>query len=264
MNKMIRSTIAWVTLSAIPFALNAQPTAISGTTSVNLDFAALESAASLQLASAESTGNPAQGFAAGFAITNETPFQYNTDPFGPVGGSIDHTGSVTFNIVGTESTVTVGDFTIGYDGARAADGNSGFFVQDNISALGILFDVVAPSNLMADTDGLFIAADLKVSPEFAGYLTTNGLATTDLSGVTIGAAEVNASTMAIMITRGRTSVNLNFQALEDNASLAFSSVNNTTAPAGGFPPDSPSRARPPSCSPYPSLPPVDPSAIPEA
>ncbi len=222
-------------LIALPFTANSQSTAISGTTSVNLDFAALESAASLQLSSAEGTADAATGFPVAFAITNETPFQYTPDPFAPVAGSIDHRGSVTFTIVGTTDTVTVGDFTIGFDAARAVGGNSGFFVQDNVSSLGILFDVVAPTTLTADMDGLFIDAELKVSPEFATFLSTNSLATTDLSGVTIGTAQVNASTSSIMIIQGRTSVNLNFDALETNASLAFSSVNNTTAPAGGFP-----------------------------
>jgi hypothetical protein len=114
-----------------------------------------------------------------------------TLPFTPTGGSISHTGSVTFNVVGTETLVEVGNFVIGYDGARAADGNSGFFVQDTISDLGILFDVGAPTTLEATPDNFFAAAVLNVSPEFATYLSTNELATADLTGVEIGSAQID-------------------------------------------------------------------------
>lgn len=212
-----------------------QDTIISGTTSVNLDFTALETAASLQLSSVDNTSLPAAPFPAGFAITSSTPLEYNADPFSLVGGSIDHLGSVTFTIVGTENTVEVGDFTIGFDGSRATEGNSGYFVEDTISGLGILFDVAAPDTLVATPDGILIEGILRVSPEFAAYLTTNNLATTDLTGVDIGSAQVNASTEPVTISSGATSVTLDFETLETAASLAFASVENTASPAIEFP-----------------------------
>lgn len=216
-------------------SLAAQNTTQSGTTSVSLDFATLEAAANLQFSEVNNTATPATGFPAGFAITGETPFEYALNPFAPVGGSISHTGSVTFTVVGAGSTVEVGDFEIGFDPVRAVGGNSGFFVEDTISGLGILFDVGTPNPITASVAGVLIAAPLNVSPEFASYLSTNGLAASDLTGAEVGAAQVNASSTAVTITSGSTSVNLDFETLASAASLVFASVSNTATPADGFP-----------------------------
>ena len=58
------------------------------------------------------------------AIFLPTTFTYTAGDFpgGPFSGSIEHTGSVFFNM----DTLEVGDFTIAFDAARATGGNSGF------------------------------------------------------------------------------------------------------------------------------------------
>jgi hypothetical protein len=164
-----------------------------GVTSVGLDFATLEAAASLALAGVDNTVPPAAGpFAVGFDITEASDFRYVTDGT-LLGGTIAHSGTVTFDVVGTQDQVTVGDFDIGFDAARAVDGNSGLFVADTFSGLGILFDVGAPDSLAVDGTSLTAGrADLNVSPEFAGFLLGAGLASADLTGATVGDARVDA------------------------------------------------------------------------
>ena len=233
MTKFGLPTLGLIALTCSP--LKAQEEATSGKTSVTLDFAALESAASLTFDSVNNTANPAAGFPAAFAITGDTPFQYNLNPFAPVGGTISHTGSLTFLISGTTTPVEVGEFEIGFDPSRSSTNTSGFFVEDTVSGLGILFDVGIPDPLTAGPDGVVIESPLLVSPEFATYLTTNSLATSDLTGVEIGAAQVNSSPQPLTVTMGTTSVDLDFDTLASAASLEFTAVDNTGIPATGFP-----------------------------
>jgi len=178
-----------------PALLQSQVFVNDGVTSVNLNFEALESAASLQILSVNDAVPAAPGFAAGFAITTESPFTYNAAEFAPIGGSISHIGSLTFQIVNTSDTVTVGNLDIGFDAARAGGNNSGFFVSDTISGLGILFDVGAPDQgtFIASDQAFFAWADLFVSPEFASFLQGANLAQTDLAGVAIGSAQIDAA-----------------------------------------------------------------------
>ncbi|NJL46858.1 MAG: bifunctional metallophosphatase/5'-nucleotidase [Leptolyngbyaceae cyanobacterium SM2_5_2] len=86
----------------------------SGVTSVFLDLPLLESAAGLSLVGVDSEATPfSDNFQVGFAINDETDFTY-TVPFSPVGGSIEHDGTVTFALVASPSTqITVGEFSIG-------------------------------------------------------------------------------------------------------------------------------------------------------
>ncbi|PSN14930.1 hypothetical protein C7271_21305, partial [filamentous cyanobacterium CCP5] len=81
-------------------------------------------------------------FQVGFAITEETDFSFDIDPFTPVGGTIKHEGTITFN-----DMVTIGEFSIGFDGDRVSETASGFFVADTLEGNGleILFDIGAPA-----------------------------------------------------------------------------------------------------------------------
>jgi hypothetical protein len=178
-----------------PALLQGQVFVNGGVTSVNLDFAALQSAASLEILSVNDAVPAAPGFAAGFTITTDSPFTFDATEFAPLGGSISHTGSLTFQIVNTTDTVTVGNLDIGFDAGRAGGNNSGFFVSDTISGLGILFDVGAPDldSFIASNQAFFAWADLFVSPEFAGFLQTAGLAQTNLAGAAIGSAQIDAA-----------------------------------------------------------------------
>ena len=167
---------------------------IGGQTSVLLDTGTLSSAASLDL-SGVSAGVIAPGSlgpdSVAFGINPRdaaslpTTFSY-TEGLGSFSGSIEHTGSVFFNM----DTVEVGNFTIGFDAGRVGGDRSGFFVESTTGISAILFDVASPSRLDATGDGLTIGADLLVSSEFAMFLRDAGLASADLTGADVGDALV--------------------------------------------------------------------------
>ncbi len=173
-----------------------------GQTSVLLDTATLSSAASLNL-SGVSAGVISPGALPGsvaFPINSRTAtapalpttFKYDSSNFlGSFSGSIEHTGSVFFNA----NAVEVGNFTIGFDAARAgtlAGAASGFYVASTKGISAILFDVENPTTLTPTSSSLTVAADLLVSPEFAGFLQSNNLATANLAGADVGDALVQA------------------------------------------------------------------------
>ncbi len=171
-----------------------------GQTSVALDTATLSSAASLDLSSVSpdviSPGSLPNSVAFGInardAASLPTTFSYDSDDFlGTFSGTIEHTGSVFFN----NDAVEVGNFTIGFDGARAGTlgGNaSGFFVASTTGIAATLFDIENPSTLNAGTDSLTIGANLLVSPEFGQFLLDQNLASTNLAGADVGDALVEA------------------------------------------------------------------------
>jgi hypothetical protein len=172
-----------------------------GATSVALDTATLASAANLTLSGVSPgigagslPGSVAFPITARTAPTLPTTFAYNPASFlTSFSGTIEHRGSVFFNT----GTVEVGDFSIGYDAARAvglgATQPSGFFVRSNRGVSAILFDVAGPTTLTPTAASLTIQSNLLVSPEFAGFLQQNGLATTNLTGADVGDALVQAT-----------------------------------------------------------------------
>lgn len=170
---------------------------IGGQTSVALNFKALESAAGLTLSSVSgdviSPGDLPGSVAFGINSRSDTPgttFSYDPSDFlASFSGTIEHTGSVLFNA----DTISVGDFSIGFDASRIAGDASGFFVESTSGLAAILFDVAGPSSLTATADELSIQADLLVSNEFATILLNEGLASSDLTGVTVGEALVSAT-----------------------------------------------------------------------
>ncbi|MEM8831903.1 MAG: esterase-like activity of phytase family protein [Cyanobacteria bacterium P01_G01_bin.19] len=179
----------------------------SGTTSVFLDLPLLESAAGITLVGADSEGTPfSDDFQVGFSITEDTDFTYEIEPFAPVAGTIEHSGTITLNLSGTE--VTVGEFSIGFDAARVSETASGFFVADTTDDalnLEVLFDVGAPGNVAADSESLTVSgSDLLVSPELAEALETSELAGADVGDTRIDATatimpEMDAPKNVIMI-----------------------------------------------------------------
>ena len=163
----------------------------SGTTSVFLNLPLLESAG-ITLVGADSTGTPSSDeFQVGFPIV-DSDFTFETDPFAPVSGAIEHSGTLTLGL--GESEVTIGEFSIGFDAARVSETASGFFVADTTDDaldLEILFDVGTPGNVAADSESLTIEeTDLLVAPEFADALGASGL-----SGADIGDTRIDATTM---------------------------------------------------------------------
>ena len=167
----------------------------SGTTSVFLDLPLLESAAGITLVDADSTGEPfSEEFQVGFPIEEDTDFTFELPPFTPVSGSIEHSGTITLSVGGTD--VTVGEFSIGFDAARVSETASGFFVADTTEdALGleVLFDVSATGSLDADSDSLTISdRDLLLAPEF-----TEALEAPDLTGADVGDVRIDAATSLV-------------------------------------------------------------------
>ena len=192
--------VAGIGLSASAMANDVDIT--GGKTSVVLDTATLSAAASLDLSSVSSDvispgnlpGSVAFPINARDAASLPTTFSYTAGDFlNSFSGTIEHTGSVFFN----SDTVEVGNFTIGFDAARAGTLGgqaSGFFVESTTGIAAILFDIAAPSALQAGASGATIEADLLVSPEFGGFLFDNGLSASNLEGADVGDAQVKGGT----------------------------------------------------------------------
>ncbi|MGP1374892.1 MAG: PEP-CTERM sorting domain-containing protein [Almyronema sp.] len=179
-----------VTLVSLPIQAQAATFQIeSGVTSVFLDLPLLESAAGLVLTGTDGTVAPAAGpFQVGFTITDEADFTFSDEAgFTLLGGTIEHTGTITFN-----NSVTVGDFSIGFNADRAdgTTGASGFFVQDTATLGAILFDLTNVVPTLADP-AVAINGDLLVSPEFAAFLGNDAL-----TGAAVGSAQTNATVAA--------------------------------------------------------------------
>jgi hypothetical protein len=173
----------------------------SGVTSVALDTELLKSAAGLTLDSTNNTVAPASDkYAVGFGIKHNSDFTYNEkNGFTPVGGTIEHNGTVTFK---TDSLgpVTVGDFSVGYDGGRKSDKASGFYVKDTAGTGAILFDVSNPDSLTANPRHLSVGrADLLVSPEFDTFLNQKGLAKSSIKGADVGDVQIDAMSRPVGI-----------------------------------------------------------------
>ncbi len=163
----------------------------SGTTSVFLDLPLLELAAGITFVSANTDGEAfSEDFQLGFPIIEDTDFSFETEPFTPVDGTIEHSGTVTLNL--NDADVTVGDFSIGFNASRVSNTASGFFVSDTTEDaldLEILFDISASPNVTTD-EGLTISeADLLVAPELA-----DALGSSILTGADIGDTRIDAST----------------------------------------------------------------------
>ena len=167
-----------------------------GATSVVLDVELLASVG-LDLTDADPTADSALDDGVGFEIDDDSTFQLLLNETGdlvPLGGRITHSGTVTFNQEAgdPDSGIKVGDFSIGFDALRASELASGFFVEDTVGGLGILFDVAPPSGLSYDDPELSIGpADLLVSPEFAKVLTAV-LGVGNLTGTDVGDAQIDA------------------------------------------------------------------------
>ena len=160
-----------------------------GITSVFLDF---ETATGIALTGVDSDGEAfSEEFQVGFPIIEDTDFTFEADPFAPVSGTIEHSGTITLGE--GPMSVTLGEFSIGFDAERVSDTASGFFVADTTEdALGleILFDVGIPGNVVTD-EGLTISeADLLIAPELA-----EALGNEDSIGADIGDTRIDASTV---------------------------------------------------------------------
>jgi hypothetical protein len=165
----------------------------SGVTSVSLDAKTLKAAAGLEITGTQNTVTPTNGLDVGFGIKPNSSFTYtNKNGFTPIGGTIEHSGTVSLK-ADPLGTVTVGDFSVGYDAARKSDKASGFFVRDTVDTDAILFDVSNPKNLSAGRNSFKVSgADLLVSPEFNSFLNQKGLTHQNLTGADVGDVAIDA------------------------------------------------------------------------
>ncbi len=168
-----------------------------GVTNVSFDTEFLASEAGLTFSEAEDTVEPtSEVFDLGFDITEESDFVFSeANGFTPLGGTIEHTGTVTFE--SGAGDVTVGDVSVSYDESRVSDTTSGLFVSNNVEGVipeeAVLFDV-------GTFDGSILnigKADLLIANEFADILQETGLASSDLTGADVG--DISRSTFGLKL-----------------------------------------------------------------
>lgn len=120
-----------------------------------------------------------------------TTFVYDFMNFAPVSGAIEHDGQIFF-----DQQFAAGNFTIGFDAARASGANSGFFVESTTEGFllipGVFFDIETPTFVDAQATSLTIEADLLVSAELASFLRDPSL-----EGADVGDARVSATAQTV-------------------------------------------------------------------
>jgi len=205
------SIIAALALS-LPMAIQAQITVDLGVTNIAADFVKLQQDAGLAINQDESQGTEfgKSGFDIAFEITDGTDFTYspvaNFADFDPVDGtSLEHAAlqgiepAIAFNRTDNNALLSTGDLKIGFDDTRQG---SGLFVEDVTGDFGFpVFDFATPdpADFTAAENDLFVESDLLFTPEFASFLQNEGLASTDLTGDTVGNGQVDAVPEPAMI-----------------------------------------------------------------
>ena len=104
----------------------------------------------------------------GDAISPTTfAYEANGTDLTPVSGTIESTGSISFN----SGATSFGNIRLGFDEDRITGPNSGFFGESTAGTFtGIVFDVSNGSNINALTSSLTIEGDIFLSPELAGAI----------------------------------------------------------------------------------------------
>jgi hypothetical protein len=163
---------------------------ISGVTSIDRDHEDILSSIGLNLTGTNQTVAPIpSNYLVGFNIDSATNFTFSDEGgFTPLSGTIEHTGTVTFN-----KEITVGDFSIGLAQGRTVTGASGFVLRDTFSLNTILFDLSISQPVAFDGQNLTIPdVRLLISPEFAEILRD-----TNLTGLFAGTARIDAQVVAV-------------------------------------------------------------------
>ena len=136
-------------------------------------------------------------------IAMSTTFSYDPLNFiGTFAGTVEHAGLVTLTDVATSTvSVSVGNFTIGFDAARIGGDASGFFVKDNLDTGAVLFDIGSPL-VEAFATSLVVTGNLLISPEFNDLLNTLNLVSVDVTGADAGLALVVADANPVPLPAG--------------------------------------------------------------
>lgn len=191
------TTAALVSIAPVP-AKAAVFQVQSGVTSVYHDLTFLSNIG-LNLTGTNNTVSPVpSNYLFGFKITPDTNFTFSDDGgFTPLSGTIEHTGTVTFN-----NQLTVGNFSVGFAPERAINNASGFFLKDTVSLNTILFDLSSPGSVAFNGKDLTLAhVKLLISPELASILGNPSLA-----GVDGGTAQIDATVAKVAEVPEPTSV----------------------------------------------------------
>ncbi|MCC5627594.1 hypothetical protein LC613_05290 [Nostoc sphaeroides CHAB 2801] len=163
---------------------------ISGVTSIDHDHEDILRSIGLILTGSNNTVAPIpSNYLVGFNIEPASNFTFSDEGgFTPLSGTIENTGTVTFN-----NQITVGDFSIGFAPGRTVKDASGFVLRDTYSLNTILFDLSLPEPVVFDNQNLTIPdVKLLVSPEFA-----NILQKPELTGSFAGTARIDAEVAAV-------------------------------------------------------------------
>jgi hypothetical protein len=163
---------------------------ISGVTSIDHDHEDILRNIGLTLTGSNHTVAPIpSNYLVGFNIDSATNFTFSDQGgFTPLSGTIEQTGTVTFN-----NQITVGEFSIGFAPGRTTKDASGFVLRDTFSLDTILFDLSLSEPVAFDGKNLTIPdVKLLVSPEFAKIL-----GNPDLTGLFAGTARIDAQVAAV-------------------------------------------------------------------
>ncbi len=163
---------------------------ISGVTSIDRDHEEILSNIGLTLTGTNQAVAPIpSNYLVGFNIDSLTNFTFSDKGgFTPLSGTIEHTGTVTFN-----NQITVGDFSIDFAPRRTVTGASGLVLRDTFSLNTILFDLSTPGLVAFDGQNLTIPdVQLLISPEFADILDDP-----ELSGLFAGTARIDAQVASV-------------------------------------------------------------------
>ncbi|MHC5775688.1 hypothetical protein [Nostoc sp.] len=163
---------------------------ISGVTSIAHDHEDILRNIGLTLTGTNHTVAPIpSNYLVGFNIDSATNFTFSDEGgFTPIAGTIEHTGTVTFN-----DQITVGDFSIGFAPGRTVKDASGLVLKDTFSLNTILFDLSTPGLVTFDGQTLTIPdVKLLISPEFASIL-----GEPNLTGLFAGTARIDAEVAAV-------------------------------------------------------------------
>ena len=162
---------------------------ISGVTSIDREHEEILNSIGLTLTGTNQTVAPIpSNYLVGFNIDSLTNFTFSDEGgFTPLSGTIEHTGTVTFD------QITIGDFSIGFAPGRTVTGASGLVLRDTFSLNTILFDLRTPGLVAFDGQNLTIPdVQLLISPEFADVLDHP-----ELSGLFAGTAQIDAQVAAV-------------------------------------------------------------------
>ncbi|TVR52329.1 MAG: PEP-CTERM sorting domain-containing protein [Puniceicoccaceae bacterium] len=157
---------------ALPLSLSA-----SNVTSITLDLVEFGNLTGLSVSDVNQTASPSPLYALGFEVDLGSVLP-------TMGGTLEHSGSsITF-----DGTVTVGDFSIGFDLDRDIGLNSGYFVKDTLNDL-VLFDVTFPQISLSGNDFSFGPSLLLISSELESFL---GKDQGSIAGSLVGMFRVDA------------------------------------------------------------------------